>query len=211
MALHSKRTIQLCSFALSLALISLPLQAGNKHGKGNGPPDWAPAHGYRKNKNKHKSYNDDYHAVVVINAPQHHGTLPCDRSSFSSADIGGVIGGVIGGILGSKIGKGKGNTAATIAGTIIGASIGGSIGASMDEADQYCTGQAFEYAADNQPVQWSNPDTRSQYTVTPKKTYTSSSGNYCREYTSTAVVNNREDTVTGTACRDDQGNWQIIN
>jgi len=188
------------------------------------PPEWAPAHGYYKNKHKgkdkhkykkHKSHRETYRyeddSDYDRREHRRYDHLECDPSGISNSDIGTVIGGVIGGILGSKIGKGKGKTLATIAGVIVGGSIGGSIGADMDEADKYCAGQAFVHAEDNQPVAWTNPDTQQQYSVTPQRSYTKDSGRYCRDYTSSVMVNGQREQATGTACRDNSGNWQIIN
>ena len=197
---------------VSLALGSNPALAD--------PPEWAPAHGYYKNKGKgkhkknkhresyHETYRDDhYRERNRVNYDQ----ITCDPAGITNSDIGTLIGGVIGGILGSKIGKGNGKTLATIAGVIVGASIGSNVGASMDEADRYCAGQAFVHAKDNQPVAWTNPDTQQEYTVTPNRSYTQNNGRYCRDYTSNVTVNGRQDQVTGTACKNENGNWQIIN
>jgi len=183
------------------------------------PPEWAPAHGYhkKKNKDKHKyrKHDDDYRYRESrhYDEPQYtrHDVLKCDPYSTRRSDIGTVVGGIIGGILGSKVGKGKGKTLATIAGVIVGATIGNSVGESMDEADRYCAGQAFVNAEDNQPVAWVNPDTQRQYNVTPNNSYTRDSGRYCRDYTSSVVVNGQREQATGTACQDYSGNWQIIN
>jgi surface antigen len=221
MSRTSQQLLTLCSISLILVFSSLPLQAGNKHGKGNGPPPWAPAHGYYKNKGKkHKTkhaYNryddDDRYAEVSVSdpTPPPAEVLSCDRSGFSHAEIGGAVGGVVGGILGSNIGKGNGKTLATIAGTLIGATIGSNIGGSMDSSDQYCAGQAFDTAPDQRTVAWNNPDTHSTYRVTPNNSYTSNDGRYCREYSSATVINGRQENVTGTACRNAEGNWQLMN
>jgi len=214
----SSKTFLITLF-ISLALGSNPALAV--------PPEWAPAHGYHKNKHKkgkHKykykykdrqshretyRYEDD-DDYARREHPRYE-PLECDPSGITNSDIGTVIGGVIGGILGSKIGKGKGKTLATIAGVIVGGSIGGKIGADMDEADKYCAGQAFVHAEDTQPVAWTNPDTQQQYSVTPQRSYTKDSGRYCRDYTSSVIVNGQREQATGTACRDNSGNWQIIN
>lgn len=198
---------------LTVGLFSEPLQAG--HGNGKGPPDHAPAHGYRnKHKNKHKrKYRDDDDVDIVIHSPRRHTPPPfaCDHSSISNADIGSVLGGVIGGILGSKVGKGDGKTAAIIAGTVIGSILGSNVGGSMDRVDQYCAGQTFERAPDNQPVAWVNPDTRDQYTVTPTSSYERRDGRTCREYTTDVQIGGRTEQKVGTACRNNDGSWQIIN
>jgi len=202
---------------LTILFVSLALGSNPAFAE---PPSWAPAHGYYKNKGKgkhkkkrqhenyHETYRDDsYRERNKVNYDQ----ITCDPAGITNSDIGTVIGGVIGGILGSKIGKGNGKTLATITGVIIGASIGNHVGASMDEADRYCAGQALVHAKDNQSVAWTNPDTQQEYTVTPKRSYTQNNGRYCRDYTSNVTVNGRQDQVSGTACKDDNDNWKIIN
>lgn len=203
---HSINTLLTILF-ISLALASNPALAD--------PPSHAPAHGYYKDKGKGKHKKTKHRETYDDSRYKHppstsYETLSCDPQGVTNSDIGTVVGGVIGGILGSKIGKGSGKTLATIAGVIVGASIGNNVGASMDEADRYCAGQAFVHAQDNQPVAWTNPDTRQQYTVIPRSTY-NRNGDYCRDYTSNVIVNGKQDQVTGTACKDDNGNWQIIN
>lgn len=165
-------------------------------------------HGNYRYKNSGHS-NNNYNNQG--NQRGHNNTLNCDRSGFSSSNVGSVVGGILGGILGSNIGKGKGKTLATIAGVIVGASIGNNIGSSMDDADRYCAGQAFGRAQDNQTVAWTNPDTHREYTVTPDRTYRQDNGRQCRNYTSTVIIDGRQEQATGSACKDHSGNWQIIN
>jgi surface antigen len=124
---------------------------------------------------------------------------------------GAVVGGVLGGVLGSQVGGGHGKTAAIIGGTIIGGLIGGAVGKSMDETDQLKAQHAFEYNRSNEPAQWRNPDTGNEYTVTPTRTYNQSSGEVCREYTSDAYIGGRREQVVGTACRQSDGSWRIVN
>jgi surface antigen len=109
------------------------------------------------------------------------------------------------------VGKGSGRTAAIIAGTLVGAYIGGSIGKSMDDTDRLKAHQALESNRTNQPTSWTNPDTGNAYTVTPTNTYTASSGDPCREYTTEAVIDGRKEIVTGTACRQPDGTWRASN
>lgn len=168
------------------------------------PPPWAPAHGYRA---KHGYYRTYYHE-----APDFYGRA--DRAILSGTCnrdlIGGMIGGAVGGYIGSTIGKGDGQLAATAAGALLGFIIGQNVGRSMDEVDVRCTGYALEVAPDNQQVTWNNPENGNRYAVTPTRTY-EHGDRYCREYNSTAVINGRSEDVYGTACRNPDGSWQIIN
>ncbi|MDO9251472.1 glycine zipper 2TM domain-containing protein [Hydrogenophaga sp.] len=123
---------------------------------------------------------------------------------------GMVVGGVLGGALGSQVGGGSGRTAATIVGALIGANIGANVGRSMDSTDRMRTAQVFETAPTGQATRWVNPDTRNQYSVTPTRTY-ERGGAPCREYTMQVMVGGRPDTVYGTACRQPDGSWQVMN
>jgi surface antigen len=125
-------------------------------------------------------------------------------------DAGGVIGGIAGGVLGNQVGSGSGRTAAIIAGTLIGAYAGSAIGKQMDENDRYRAQQALETTPTHQHTSWKNPDTSTEYTVTPTRTYDAASGP-CREYTTEAIINGKQEVVYGTACRQPDGSWRATN
>ena len=50
----------------------------------------------------------------------------------------------------------------------------------------------------------------SGYTV-PQSTYQAPSGQYCREYQTTIVVNGRPESAHGTACREPDGSWRVAS
>ena len=183
--------VALAAFAAS----SLPLDAAYAD-----PPPWAPAHGWRA-KHKHKKEKYVYYREV----PYDIGIGRCNRDL-----LGAVLGGVAGGAIGAGVVKGDNRTAAIVGGTIIGAIIGGAIGGHMDRVDQNCVGQSLEHAEDGQQVRWRNPNGY-EYEVEPRRTYTGSGGQYCREYTTTAIVNGRAERVYGTACRDADGSWRLVS
>jgi surface antigen len=93
-----------------------------------------------------------------------------------------------------------------IGGTVLGAMIGGELGARMDRRDEQQTVQAFE---SGQPTTWTNPDTGYRYEVQPQPEYQADVGT-CRDYTMNAVIEGRTEVVTGTACRQPDGTWEII-
>jgi surface antigen len=125
-------------------------------------------------------------------------------------DQGVIIGAIVGGILGHQVGGGSGQTVATIVGTVAGAAIGGSIGRSMDETDRLKTAHALETVRTDVPTQWVNPDTGYEYTVTPTRTYEEETGP-CREYTVDAVIGGETQQIYGTACRQADGSWKVID
>jgi len=122
---------------------------------------------------------------------------------------GAVIGGILGGVLGHQIGRGRGRTAATIIGTLAGGALGSYVGSEMDTADELRQQQALEYNPTNTPSTWVNPDTQTQYTVTPTQNYANNSGQDCRDYTTTIYVDGHAENARGTACRDLQGHWSV--
>jgi surface antigen len=132
-----------------------------------------------------------------------------DQRVCSRDLIGAALGGATGGLIGSNIGKGKGRTVATVGGVLVGLFVGGKIGRNMDQLDQACAGQALERVPDGQTVVWQGQN-QDGYWVTPKRTYEASNGDYCREYTSEAVIAGRRQQTYGTACRQPDGSWQII-
>jgi surface antigen len=161
------------------------------------PPRWAPP--------AYATYDAGpqvYHGPLDTDIGIHQGT--CNRAA-----VGTLLGGALGGMAGAQFGKGDGRTAATIAGTLLGMYIGGNVGRSLDEGDRYCTGQALEQAPDSLPVVWHNPDTQSEYQVIPTRTF-EHQGSYCREYTKQATIDGRTRSVHGTACRQPDGSWQIV-
>lgn len=125
-------------------------------------------------------------------------------------DTGMVIGGILGGVAGRQIGEGGGQAAATIIGAIAGAAIGGAIGRSMDEQDRLRTALALENVRTGVPTTWRNPDSGYQYTVTPTRTFDSGTGP-CREYTMKARIGGKPEQVYGTACRQPDGSWRIMD
>jgi len=129
--------------------------------------------------------------------------------------IGTAAGAGVGGLIGSQFGHGSGQLAATAAGVFIGGLIGNQIGASMDEADRQRAREA-EYAAlernrDGEYSRWENPNNgHSGYSV-PERTYQDSQGQYCREYQTTVVIDNRPQSGHGTACREPDGTWRLVS
>lgn len=121
---------------------------------------------------------------------------------------GTVIGAVVGGMLGNQVGHGGGRAAATFVGAIAGSLVGQNIGRSMDATDRLRTAHVLETSPTGAPTSWRNPDTGSEYTVVPTRTYAAAQGP-CREYTVNAVIGGRMEKVYGTACRQSDGSWRV--
>ena len=137
-------------------------------------------------------------------------TLAACSTAPTKQDQGVLIGAIAGGILGHQVGGGSGQVLATMAGTVAGAMIGGSIGKQMDETDRLNTAAALENVRTGVPSSWVNPDTGYEYVVTPTNTYDSGTGP-CREYTMDATIGGKTEQVYGTACRQADGSWKIVD
>jgi len=125
-------------------------------------------------------------------------------------DVGTLVGAGTGAYVGTQIGNGTGQLAAVAIGALLGGYLGGSIGKNMDELDRRRAHDVLETSPTGKPVAWQNPDSGIDYTMTPTKTYASSSGP-CRDYATEAVIEGRAEVVNGTACRQSDGTWHAVN
>jgi surface antigen len=127
--------------------------------------------------------------------------------------VGTVAGAVGGAAIGSQFGRGTGNVAAIAAGTLIGALIGSEVGKSLDTADRAAIDAAHHraYAAPvGERIAWNNPQSGNSGYVVPMREGTSASGAYCREFQNTIIVGGRQEQAFGTACRQPDGSWKVI-
>lgn len=168
------------------------------------PPPWAPAHGWRAKHAPERIY-----ALPWRRGPER--PYGIGEGTCYKQTLGTLLGGGAGAVVGSTIGKGSGRIVAIVGGTILGALAGGAIGREMDEVDQNCIGQALEHAPDGRRIVWRDPANSRQYAVSPVATYKADDGRYCREYTATADIGGKPQQTYGTACRQPDGSWQIVN
>ena len=180
------------------------------------PPAHAPAHGYRE-KQGHKHYNKKAYKYFKHNyydRGNYHipllGSLPMVHIDCTNAPImGTILGGAAGGLIGNQFGKGDGKTAATIGGAILGGIFGNQIGIDYATYDHRCANQIFEYAKTGTQVGWQHPNNGYAYSIAPTRTY-EEAGRYCREYQALAQIGRKVQETYGKACRQPDGNWQII-
>lgn len=129
--------------------------------------------------------------------------------------IGAILGGVGGAVAGSQFGAGKGRLLGVALGTLAGAYIGSEIGKSMDDVDRMksrqTTQQSLEYGRAGTTSAWSNPDNGHSGTITPTRTYQANNGQNCREYKTTVNIDGQTEEAHGTACREADGTWRVIN
>lgn len=143
------------------------------------------------------------------------GTAACDPDTGTKEIVGTAAGGALGGYLGSKVGSGSGRLAATAAGAIAGAMLGSHIGRQLDQADRQRLAETHQTAMERYPdgrtATWSNPNSGHSGTVTPTETYADRPGGPCREYRTTVNIGGRVEEAYGTACRQPDGTWKIVN
>ena len=141
-------------------------------------------------------------------------TTSAAAESGSKSTIGLLLGGALGGLAGSQIGGGSGQLIATGVGVLLGAIVGAEIGKSMDKVDRiYATNTAqnsLEHSRSGTSTPWNNPDTGNYGNITPVNTFRH--GNrYCREYQTEVTIGGQRRSAYGTACRQPDGSWEIVN
>lgn len=137
----------------------------------------------------------------------------CQTTMGNKQQAGVATGAVVGGLIGNEFGSGTGNDVMTGLGVIVGAMVGSGIGESLDRIDRQYMAEAnrtaLENSQTNASVDWVNPDTGNSGSVTPTRTYESSRG-VCREFTNTVSIGGQSQQAYGTACRQSDGSWQVI-
>lgn len=128
--------------------------------------------------------------------------------------VGQVLGGVGGAFLGSQFGEGSGKIVASVAGAMLGAWAGSKIVQGMNAQDRgYYEGASTRAASApvGQQITWYNPDTGNKGTITPTREGRTSDGAACREYQQTVTIGGKTEKAYGTACKQPDGSWKIMN
>lgn len=68
--------------------------------------------------------------------------------------------------------------------------------------------QGLERNVSGLEVAWHNPDSGSQGTVTPLRTFKNAEGKWCREYVAASEMDAQKETRRAIACRTGEGRWQ---
>ncbi len=120
----------------------------------------------------------------------------------SATDAGAVLGqGLASQVTG-------GNAASSVLGGILGAAVGSQIGGTR-VADEDCTYQVLEGAADRERIAW-DADSATRYRLTPVRSF-SRDGLACREIVSERVQGGEIRKSHRTACRDGAGEWHLVD
>src|SRR5262249_61916618 len=99
------------------------------------------------------------------------------------------------------------------AGGLLGGPGGGGMGGAPDAAARKSAINTPYSALERTPAgttsTWQNPDSGNSGSVTPMHTYETAAG-YCREFEQTIRVGGRTERGYGTACRQPDGSWRIV-
>ena len=141
-------------------------------------------------------------------------SLPLVSGCVTKMETGTALGALTGGALAYGLAQDSSKKELwTVLGIGLGAMVGQSIGQQLDERDQMLMAQTFEFAMEKAPTnemaQWENPDSGAGGTVTPTKTYSTTVGTPCREFTTSVSIGGQTEQAYGTACRQADGSWKI--
>ncbi len=127
----------------------------------------------------------------------------------TKAGMGAGGGAAAGALIGQAIGH---NTEATLIGAAVGSMLGYMIGNEMDKYDRQQLNHVYERGVSGQTNAWRNPDSGNSYQVTPQPAYSNPSTHQpCRRAEILAVIDGKAETTYTTACRDEDGQWQLQN
>ena len=150
-----------------------------------------------------------YYAPVAYPAP-----APVYYSTGGHEFLGTVIGAISGGVIGAQIGSGSGRAAAIAGGIVLGSLVGNTIGRQLDSRDRSLlhrsTQLALEEMRSGGAMEWRNPDTGAYGAVSPRPAFQNQLGQYCREFQQMVIVGGQEQSSYGTACRQPDGQWRIV-
>ncbi|MCL1979837.1 MAG: glycine zipper domain-containing protein [Proteobacteria bacterium] len=128
-------------------------------------------------------------------------------SCATRGQTGAAGGAAAGALIGQAIGH---NTGATLIGAAVGGMLGYIVGNEMDKYDREQLNHTYERGMSNQRSAWVNPDTGSQYSVTPQPAYQDpGTQRVCRRAEIEAIIDGRHQRTFSTACRDQHGSWQL--
>jgi surface antigen len=137
-----------------------------------------------------------------------------EGQGLSGQTVGTGLGAVGGAVLGSQFGEGSGKTVAAVVGALAGAWVGNKVAQGMTSQDQGLYNGAATKAATapvGQQITWYNPQSGNQGTIVPVREGRDSNGSACREYQQTVTVGGKTERAYGTACKQADGSWKIVN
>jgi surface antigen len=153
--------------------------------------------------------------LAACQQPGPYGTGPAPGEIGMNKTTGGaLVGAGLGGLLGNQFGGGAGKGAMTALGVVAGGLLGSQVGRSLDQADLAYANRTTQTALDTgqpgQPLPWRNEQSGASGTVVPRNYYQTADGTYCREFQQTITVGGQTQQAYGTACKQPDGGWKIV-
>lgn len=163
----------------------------------------------RRHRNDH--YRADTYRTPGRNRGYDRGAYYYGSDCTGNAATGTVIGALAGGAIGNQFGGGDGRVIATLGGVILGGLAGNSISRDMDCNDRHYALTSYSAGFDGRigrRYDWRNDQGGNYGSFTPTREY-SRNGYTCRDFSETNYRNGQEYNRSGTACRQNDGNWYI--
>ncbi len=135
-----------------------------------------------------------------------------DRTGYGTrtqiATAGAAVGGGLIAVLAGA------STGWIILGTVLGGVAGGVASELLGDDDAQQSTEAGYDALENRAAggktEWRNPDNGNRGTTMIDETFVTAEGVPCKRFTQTITAEGETHSVTGTACRKDDGTWEII-
>jgi len=138
----------------------------------------------------------------------------CRPEMFKGKKVGGLAGAARPSLSTSKS-LGRRAIRESLDGTALGvlmAAVGGNPKSSkLSRREEICFSQSFEHVPDRRTVAWSDRKLGVHYSVIPMRTLRTSDDHFCREYAAKATLNGHSADVYGTACRQPDGRWFLVD
>lgn len=136
------------------------------------------------------------------------------QSSEDSKQLGQMLGGTLGAIVGSKFGSGTGKTIYTIIGGAGGFIIGGKLASILSQSEKNelnkLTQESLEKDEINESSLWKSKEKNNlSAEIAPVENFTLNEHS-CRKFKQTIINEDIKEVTEAKACRDNKGNWQIL-
>lgn len=118
---------------------------------------------------------------------------------------GTAVGAGAGAVIGSQVGDNEGVGA--LIGAVAGGLLGREVGQWMDQRDRQQVAETLEEEPTGETTAWVNPDTGRRFQITPTATF-ERDGQPCRRFS--MDIEGKAEDITGTACRTQDGSWQVV-
>lgn len=137
------------------------------------------------------------------------------QNAGDNKQIGQMIGAAVGAVIGSNYGTGNNNKIYTILGSAGGFLLGGKLAHLLNQNEKDELNSVIEKSLEENPnnvsSNWSSQSNESiSATVTPKSNI-KINGNTCREFEKIIIKEENRYEKNAKACRDDNGNWKILD